>query len=146
MDTSRSLWCFTFLQTASGFLSSLLSPQAFSPFYGHHRNGVSSGEPRQDQTWLGRSPLYRFSTGRQSGVGGGGGGGERGGRRKGKRRRGEEGAVPMGRSRGIGVGTSVHFIAFLQVDRVGVGEEVEGGGRERGGGGRRGQSLWAGGG
>ena len=84
------------MQTASGFLSSLL--QAFSPFYGHHGNGVSSGEPGQDQTWLGRSPLYRFSTGRQSG-----GWGRKGREEEGKE---EEGAVPMGRSRGIGVGTS----------------------------------------
>ena len=38
----------------------------------------------------------------------------------------------------------VHFIAFLQVDRVGGREEGEGGGKERGEGRRRGQSLWAG--
>ena len=47
----------------------------------------------------------------------------------------------MGRSRVIGVGTSVHFIAFLQVDRVGGGG---GRGGRRKGKRRRGQSLWAG--
>ena len=50
----------------------------------------------------------------------------------------------MDRSRVIGVGTSVHFITFLQVDRVGwrrKGREEEGKEEEGGG---RGQSLWAG--